>query len=693
MILSRSKLSETDKNTDKNMDKNMDRNTERNTQRNTQRKAERSINIDTDISTIIGAYKYVNADINENIETNEVENNIHKKINTNRSISKRIKTNHTIKYYTAILFLMIISIPVIFVSTKAYAAEDKVYKEGIYCYAITDEEKKEVKLIGIESNENQKELGIPGTTIIENIEYRVSYFEINWNYYNNEKLKEFYNGVTKLKIADNFTGVIKNPVFAFGNLNTIEFSGKVTPEKVSVELSNSSSILDIIFIVPTGMESDYAHVIEETMGYYVYSDLYEKDIRMIPTIVTAETIAAGTMEMGCFSIDGLIYQVIDSAKEKPGKVQLIGITEVLHLSYLALPKEVKNGSYSYSLTSIGQNALVACGATVIVIPDTVTQMNSWIFDKKVELLFLSKNCKVIPRGMITDENNTSNLRFVYLPEGVTTITTGAFANDMVNATSIILPATISLVGKESLYEFTWISFLNEKPIENINSAVKKSSIIKVPRTAVSDYKLVLGSKITVKTVKDIVNATKLTLNKSSIKMTVFQKEELSVTMNKSSNETVYWLSSDSNILRVSKDGIITPKKEGTAYVIAYTRISGLHASVKVSVISKEIKQGIYTYQITDAVKRTVALTQIRPMPSTTMVIIPETIVFQNKTFTVTGIYADNNDMSTPIISEAYKDNNIKIFVFPKTVTGTISNLGTMNKLEKLIFFSKSTIIL
>ena len=662
MILNRRKVS------DKKTDKKIDTNT--------------NINADTNINTNIN----INTDTNINADTNTITN-------INIDIDTDTDKHTNIKSYITLLLLMILFLQVSFIPSKAYAAEDTVYKDGIYCYTIVNKEEKEVELMGIESSIDQKELKIPSTVIINDVEYRVSNFEIDWNYYSNKEYAVFYNGVTKLMIAEDFTGVIKDPVFAFGNLNTIEFSGKVTPEKVSIELSNRSSILDISFIVPAGMENDYAHVIEETMGYYVYSDLYEKDIRMIPTIFSTETTDAEKIEHGCFSVNGFIYQVIDSAEERTGNVQLIGITGILDYTYLSLPSEVKNGSFSYTLTSIGQQALVACGAKVIVIPDTVTQMNSWIFDKKVELLFLSKNCKVIPRGIITDENNTSNLRFVYIPEGVTTITTLAFANNMVNAASIILPSTVNLVGKESLYEFTWVSFLNENPIESLNSAVKKGSIVKVPKAAVSDYKSILGSKITVKAAKDIVMATKLTLNKSNIKMTVFQKEKLAATMNKSSNETVYWLSSDSNILQVSKDGLITPKKDGTAYVIAYTRTSGLHREVKVTVISKEIKQGIYTYQITDAVKHTVTLTQIRPMPSTTMVIIPETITFQNKTFTVTGIYADNSNLSTPIISEEYKDNNIKIFVFPRTITGTISNLGTMNQLEKLIFFSKSTIIL
>jgi len=78
-------------------------------------------------------------------------------------------------------------------------------------------------------------------------------------------------------------------------------------------------------------------------------------------------------------------------------------------------EEVTNNGYTYKPTKLYRFSLIGCGATTIIIPDTVIEMESWIFDKKVELLFLSRNCKVIPRGLISDENNESNLRFLYVP--------------------------------------------------------------------------------------------------------------------------------------------------------------------------------------------------------------------------------------------------------------------------------------
>jgi hypothetical protein len=57
-------------------------------------------------------------------------------------------------------------------------------------------------------------------------------------------------------------------------------------------------------------------------------------------------------------------------------------------------------------------------------------------------------------------------------------------------------------------------------------------------------------------------------------------------LTKGSNETVFWLSTDTGIFVVSEKGVIKPKKAGVAYVIGYTRTSGLYKAIKITITNK-----------------------------------------------------------------------------------------------------------
>lgn len=487
----------------------------------------------------------------------------------------------SIKIHITLLFLItvLLSLP-----HTAYAAEKQtVYKENNYHYIITNEDKKEVTLIGYDATEVRKELQIPGTVHLNNQEYSVAHIDIRWDYYENSAYKNFYDSVNKLTFAETFHGTVDDPLYAFTKVRTIEFKGTEAPAKVNISLSNRSLNPDVVFIVPKGSETAYRKVIQETISYYNGSDLYEMEIPMTPTMINHET---DQIENGTFAKNGLLYQVTSSAKKGLGKVQLIGITNERKHSYLNLPKEIKNNGYTYQLAKLCKFSLVRIGATVIIIPDSVTQMEASVFDRQVELLFLSKNCKVIPSYMITDENGESNLRFVYVPEGVTTISEKAFSNIRQNDSSIILPTTIKSLGKQSLYSFKYVTFLNNKPIAKISSAIKTGSTVKVNATVKSAYQKALGTKISLISAKNVVKSTKLTLNRSSLTLNTGKSYLLKGTLSKSSNETVFWLSSDTKIFGVSSKGMVTAKKSGTAYAIAYTRTSGLIKAVKVTVTAK-----------------------------------------------------------------------------------------------------------
>jgi hypothetical protein len=584
-------------------------------------------------------------------------------------------------FYSALLFILILA-AMVFLPKKAYAADDTVYQDGMYCYKITDDTKKEVLLVGIDYTKPMEELSIPGKALINGTEYTVSEVNFLYGYDRNEAYQEFYQSVEKLKILDNFTGTLQNPLYVFENIKTVELSGKNSlPKKIYVSVWNGEKNPDILFLVPEGYEKEYKNIIDISMDYYVYSDLYEHTIKMTPTIAASEA----AVEYGCFNIDGLIYQVTASAKDGNGKVQLIGLNKILYTSYLDLPEQVKNNGYTYKLTKICQFGLVGCMAPVVVVPNTVTEMESGSFGVSVELLFLSKNCKVIPSRLITDENYESNLRFVSVPEGVTTLSENAFNFNNRNQSSVILPTTIKSVGKKSLYGLKLVTFLNKKPVANIASAIKEGTTVKVNKSVLSAYKKQFSKSISVVAAKDIVKSTAITVSKSSLKLDTSGTYPLKGSLTKGSNETVYWLSTDTDIFDISSKGVINPKRAGTAYAVAYTRTSGLQKPVKVTVTDKFISEGIFTFKISDALNRKVTLCSIKPKSTTKQVNIPETITYNKKAYTVTGVIADLENTGVPLISDTYKNNNITEIIFPKTITGTVGYLGFMKNIKSITF--------
>ncbi len=492
-----------------------------------------------------------------------------------------IKQGLTVKNAIRLVMLFALLAILFQLSGKVALADNKeIYKDGIYCYTIIDESNKEVRLVGVEQKDAVKEFQIPGTALINGTEYKVAAVNISYEYYENNTYAKFYKNVEKLTISEDFTGSLYNLIYVFGKVRTVEFKGTTPPKEAYFELLNGFTHPDILFVVPKGTEKAYSKVIKETMQYSSLSDLYEHPIELVP-VITSD--AAAKVEDGCFNYGNYIFQVTSSAKNGTGTVQLIGLQKARQSTYLSLPEKVTNDGYTYKLTRLGLFSLVYSGAITIVVPDTVTEMNSYVFDKFVEVLFLSKNCKTLPRGLITNENGESNLRFVYVPEGVTTIAEGAFNNIGSNKASIILPSTIKSLGKKSLYLFDYVTFLNKKPISNIKAAIANGTTVKVPSASIKTYKAALSSKVSVIAAKNVVKSSKLTTADQSISLKLKKTYTEKAALSKASNETVFWLSTDTNIITVSSTGKITAKGTGTAYVLAYTRTSGLHKVIKVTV--------------------------------------------------------------------------------------------------------------
>lgn len=129
--------------------------------------------------------------------------------------------------------------------------------------------------------------------------------------------------------------------------------------------------------------------------------------------------------------------------------------------------------------------------------------------------------------------------------------------------------------------------------KNVTKAAKykssNSKIAKVNKNGVVTAVRPGTVKITTKykgksrTTKVAVKKAKLSLNKKSLQLTTGQKFTFKAFANKSTiaNKNVKWTSSNSNIVSVNKNGVLTTKKNGTTTISCKTTIGKVSAKVVV----------------------------------------------------------------------------------------------------------------
>lgn len=480
------------------------------------------------------------------------------------------------KYYPVLFFIFIFSF-IIAGSTKltVKANVSTEYEVGMYRYQITDEIKKEVNLIGITLPEYVTDIHIPAEVQINNSLYKIT--RVN--------LYKVTGGsqVEKVTISESFKGSFQQDSFDFPNVSVIEFLGKdIVPSEIYITVGTSAKVLQIPIIVPKEVKKQYEKILYYHFASDVSGDLTEKGFDLKPLLVS-DLSEAEELEPGIFHKKGIIYQVIKSGEKGVGEVSLINLKESHKdsYSYLSLPKTVTNQGSTYELTEIDSFGLRNNKAKIIIIPDSVKKMGTGIFDPFAKLIFLSKNCKEIT-GYLFDYESYTDVEFISVPEGVTTIGRNAF-NFGKKSGSIIVPSTVKNIEKNALSDFKLVTFLNKTPVANVKAVIGTDTTVKVNKSVINLFKKAIGSKADIVKAKDIIKSSKITLDKTSLTVKKGKTASIKATLTKGSNENVYWMSSDDSIITVSNKGVITGKKEGTAYIVAYTRTSGLHKAVKVTV--------------------------------------------------------------------------------------------------------------
>lgn len=183
------------------------------------------------------------------------------------------------------------------------------------------------------------------------------------------------------------------------------------------------------------------------------------------------------MDLGCFvaTFSGAVQEIEDNAFSNISG-ELTGVI---------LPDCV---------TSIGDYAFANCTSLIsIVIPDSVTKLGSGVFFgcSKLSSVTLSKNLTSIPSSAFI---NCTNLRTstITIPEGITYIGNGAFANSL---NAVTLPSSIRQIDDGAFAGITFVncSAVTTPPtIQSQTFVTNASLVILVPAESLNAYKSAWG---------------------------------------------------------------------------------------------------------------------------------------------------------------------------------------------------------
>ena len=225
---------------------------------------------------------------------------------------------------------------------------------------------------------------------------------------------------------------------------------------------------------------------------------------------------------------------------------------------------LKSVTIGNSVTEIGYHAFYGCsGLTSIIIPNSVTEIGQYAFCGCKGLTSINIPISVLSIAAGAYEGCT-RLNSISIGNSVTTIGIDAFKNCL------------------SIKDITVFAY-NPPQVSppNFPGDVYKNAILRVPDDNIKAYKTaaVWSSFNKIIGISEVDAKIEFELNKGTT-----AKLNLITTPENTTNETVTWSTSDSEVAIVNNDGLVAAIKEGAAIITA--TYNGVKASSAISVVAR-----------------------------------------------------------------------------------------------------------
>ena len=173
--------------------------------------------------------------------------------------------------------------------------------------------------------------------------------------------------------------------------------------------------------------------------------LMTKTLFVLSILLSAQALA--------FDVGGFSYSILNGTD-----VEVTGRASGNTDTDIVIPATASDGTTTYSVTTIGDDAFLNNALTSVIIPDSVTTIGDRAFSRN------PLTSVVIPDSVTTigDSAFFNNvLDSVIIPDSVTTIGRDAFYNN--DLTSVTIPNSVTTIGVEAFYDndLTSVAFLGD----------------------------------------------------------------------------------------------------------------------------------------------------------------------------------------------------------------------------------------
>lgn len=254
-----------------------------------------------------------------------------------------------------------------------------------------------------------------------------------------------------------------------------------------------------------------------------------------------------------------------------------------------------------SLRTIDNGAFSETPLVLVEIPDGVENMGKMAFKdcKELKTVVIGHGLKIIPERAfdrcsvlhsVTFGNSVEEImecafqrtamREVVIPNPVTTIGDGAFLT-CESLETLELPSGLTSIGKYAFYECSSLkkvySYATTPPVCGADDSFSPSDVcvLHIPKKTKEVYKEAIGWKNFAYLEDDLPNenyvgATDITLDSNALRLKLGDSYQLAATVlpENTTDKSVMWSSSDSEVASVSENGLVKALKEGHATITA-----------------------------------------------------------------------------------------------------------------------------